>query len=177
MEDRFDRRELLLHLGDMLEALSCLGKTGRPDAPVVQLAKEDDSLHDFGYLRALAPEMTVAEFSARVASAFFLWPKELLESELNGNVLASTVQHDLFDGNPDGWKEYVVHIQKKVKWFGTGLPEMKPGTSAELPHDAAEEASPVEAPVEASVVAAASVEWDAPDEKKGWPWPQPGSTS
>ncbi|EUC20660.1 hypothetical protein PMI06_009922, partial [Burkholderia sp. BT03] len=39
-------------------------------------------------------------FSARVASAFFLWPKELLESELNRNALASTVQHDLFDGNP-----------------------------------------------------------------------------
>lgn len=38
---------------------------------------------DDDYLRALSPKMTVAEFSARVASAFFLWPKELLESELN----------------------------------------------------------------------------------------------
>jgi len=28
LDDRFDRRELLLHLGDMLEALSCLAKTG-----------------------------------------------------------------------------------------------------------------------------------------------------
>jgi hypothetical protein len=43
MDDRFDRRELLLHLGDMLEALSCLGKTGRPDALVAQLAAEDAS--------------------------------------------------------------------------------------------------------------------------------------
>jgi hypothetical protein len=39
--------------------------------------------------------MTVSEFSARVASAFFLRPKELLKSELNRNALASTVQHDL----------------------------------------------------------------------------------
>jgi hypothetical protein len=173
MDDRFDRRELLLHLGDMLEALSCLTKTGRPDAPVARLAKEHDSLQEFGYLQALTPKMTVAEFSARVASAFFLWPKELLESELNCNALASTVQHDLFDGNPDGWKEYVVHIQKKVKWFGAGLPEITRRVSDEPVHVAAEEASPVEA----SVVAAPSVEWDAPDEKKGWPWPQPGSTS
>jgi hypothetical protein len=173
MDDRFDRRELLLHLGDMLEALSCLSKTGRPDALVAQLAKEQDPLQDFGYLRAHAPKMKVAEFSARVASAFFLWPKELLETKLNRNALASTVQHDLFDGNPDGWKEYVVHIQKKVKWFGTGLSDMKPGASAEPAHDAAEEASPVEE----SAMAAPSVEWDAPDEKKGWPWPQPGSTS
>jgi hypothetical protein len=173
MDDRFDRRELLVHLGDMLEALSCLVKTGRPDAPVGQLATEQDSLQDFEFLRALSPKMTVAEFSARVASAFFLWPKELLDMELNPNALASTVQHDLFDGNPDGWKVYVAYMQKKVKWFGSGLPRMKGDASTKRTHDAAEEASPVEASVEAAPPA----EWDAPDEKKGWPWPQPGSTS
>ncbi|WP_180735221.1 hypothetical protein [Paraburkholderia sp. PGU19] len=48
MDDRFDRRELLLHVGDMLEALSCLTKTGRPDAPVARLAKKQDSLQEFG---------------------------------------------------------------------------------------------------------------------------------
>jgi hypothetical protein len=37
---------------------------------------------------------------------------ELLETELNRNALASTVQHDLFDGNPSGWKAYVAHRQK-----------------------------------------------------------------
>jgi hypothetical protein len=173
MDDRFDRRELLLHLGDILEALNCLARTSRPDARVAQLAQEGDSLQDFEFLRALAPKMTVTEFSTRVASAFFLWPKELLETELNRNALASTVQHDLFDGNPDGWKAYVAHMQKKVKWFGTGLPRMKRDSSAKPAHDAAEEASPVEA----SVGVALPAEWDAPDEKKGWPWPQPGSTS
>jgi hypothetical protein len=39
---------------------------------VVPLAKEQDLLQDSGYLRALARNMTVGEFSARVASAFFL---------------------------------------------------------------------------------------------------------
>jgi hypothetical protein len=43
MDDRFDRRELLLHLGDMLEALSCLARASWPGALVEQLAKEQDS--------------------------------------------------------------------------------------------------------------------------------------
>ena len=72
MDERFDSRELLLHLGDMLEALSCLAKTGRPDAPVARVAKEQESLQDFGYLRALAPKMTVVEFRHASPSAFFL---------------------------------------------------------------------------------------------------------
>ncbi|KAA1006166.1 hypothetical protein FVF58_26610 [Paraburkholderia panacisoli] len=46
-----------------------------------QLATQQESLQDSGYLRALAPKMTVADLSARVASAFFVWPKELLDTE------------------------------------------------------------------------------------------------
>ena len=167
MDDQFERRELLLHLGDMLEALNCLARTGQPDAPVVQLATQD-SLRDFAFLRMVAPEMTVSVFCARVASAFFLWPKELLEATLNRKALASTVQHDLFDGNPSGWRAYVAYMRKKVRWYGAGLPEIKSGASEE-PVYATAHASPVEA--------APLDEWDAPDEKKGWPWPQPGSTS
>jgi hypothetical protein len=172
MDDPFDRHELLLHLGDVLEALSCLARTGQPDAPVGQLATKE-SLQDFDFLRMVAPTMTLSQLGARIASAFFLWPKELLEAELNRNALASTVQHDLFDGNPSGWKAYVAHMQRKVAWFGTGLPEMESGSSEEPAPTAANDASPVEA----SVAAAPLAEWDTPDEKKGWPWPQPGSTS
>jgi hypothetical protein len=169
MDDRLDRRELLLHLGDMLEALSCLARTGWPDALVVQLAKEQDLLQDFEFLRAVARKMTVGEFRARVASAFFLWQKELLDTELNRNALASTVQHDLFDGNPDGWKAYVAHIQRKVKWSGTGLPEMRRDAWAAPLHDAAEGVNP------AGV--APPLEGDAPGERKGWPWPERKTTS
>jgi hypothetical protein len=131
----------------------------------VPLAKEQDLLQDFGYLRALARKMTVGEFSARVASAFFLRPKELLDTELKRNALASTVQHDLFDGNPEGWKAYVAHMQKKVKWFGTGLPERRRDAWAEPLHEPAEEVSPVRVP--------SPPERDAPGERKGWPWPEP----
>lgn len=173
MDDRFDRRELLLHLGDILDALNCLAKTSRPGALVVQLAQEEDSLQDFEFLRALAPKMTVAEFTKRVTSAFFLWPRELLEAELNRDALASTVQHNLFDGNPDGWNAYISHVQNKVKWFGTGLSNIKKGALAEPSHDATDEASPVEAPV----TAVPPVEADVRNEKRGWPWPEPRSKS
>ncbi|MGF6937061.1 hypothetical protein OKW41_006223 [Paraburkholderia sp. UCT70] len=169
MDDRFDRRELLLHLGDMLEVLGCLARTGRPEALVVQLAKEQNLSQDFRFLQALGPKMTVAEFSAGVASAFFLWPKKLLDTELNRNALASTVQHDLFDGNPDGWNSYVGHLRKKVKWFGTGLPQMITDALAEPLHDAAEEVN--------RVGVASSPERDVPGERKGWPWPEPRRTT
>ena len=55
MDDRFDRRELLLHLGDMLQALSCLARTGAPDTPVAQLASEQHLFRDFEFLRAPLP--------------------------------------------------------------------------------------------------------------------------
>ncbi|MBB5503187.1 hypothetical protein [Paraburkholderia sp. MM5384-R2] len=162
MHDRFDRRELLLHLGYMLEALSCIARTGRPEALVVQLAKKQNLSQDFRFPQTLGPTMTVAEFSAGVAGAFFLWPRELRDAELNRNALASTVQHDLFDGNPDGWKTYAAHVQKKVKWSGMGLPQMKRAALAEPLHDAAEEAGPVKA----SVTAAPSVEGHVRNKKR-----------
>ena len=169
MDDRFDRRELLLHLGDMLEALSCLARTGAPDTPVVQLAKEQDLFRDFGFLRAIAPKMTVAEFSARVASAFFLWPKKLLDTELDRKALASTVQHELFDGNVEGWNAYVAHMQKKVKWFGSGLQEMRNNVAGKRGHNVADEVTP------AGV--APSATRNSPGERKGWPWPEPKTTN
>jgi len=140
MDDQFDRRELLLHLGDMLKALSCLAKTGRPDAPVTKLAKQNESLQDFEFLHALTPNMTVGAFGARVVSAFPLVAKGTARVRAQPQCVASTVQHDLFDGNPDGWKEYVVHVRKEreVVWDrasrnDTGRPSAAPE------HDAAEE--------------------------------------
>jgi hypothetical protein len=168
MDDRFDRRELLLHLGDMLEALSCLSRAGMTDTPVVQLAAELHLFRDFGFLRTLAPEMTVADFNARVAGAFFLWPKELLDTELNRKALASTVQHELFDGNPDGWNAYVGHLQKKVAWFGEGLARKADDAADARLHDAAGTIPPV--------AAAPSDEQNAPQARRGWPWPDPKTT-
>jgi hypothetical protein len=169
IDDRFDRRELLLHLGDILEALTCLVRIKKADQSVAQLVRDEESLQDFEFLRALEPNMTVTEFCAGVGSAFFLWPKALLELELNRNALASTVQHDLFAGNPDGWDVYVTHVQKKVSWFGTGLPAMKAGKRVERAHDIEKPANPLETPAAATSTA----KRHTLRERKGWPWPEP----
>jgi hypothetical protein len=170
VDDHFDRRELLLHLGDVLEAISCVAKAGQPAAPIGELANSEDALQEFVFLKALAPTITAAQFAERAASAFFLWPKELLEEPLNHRALAATVQRDLFEGNPDGWNAYVAELQKKVTWFGTELPKMKKSKPRQA-HNAGNEPNPVEASI------APAAEWGASDEKRGWPWPQPGSTS
>ncbi|WP_235028726.1 hypothetical protein [Caballeronia choica] len=41
LDDRFERRELLLHLGDMLEAMRCVANANRPDACVAQLVNDE----------------------------------------------------------------------------------------------------------------------------------------
>jgi hypothetical protein len=173
MDDRFDRRELLLHLGDILAALNCLSGTNEPNAPVAHLVRKHASLQDFAFLTALAPEITVVDFSARAARSFFLWPTALLEAELDRDALASTVLRNLFDGNPDGWNAYISHVQKKVKWFGAGLSSSRKEALAESPRDAAKEAGSLEAP--ASAAPAGDVA--ASKEKRGWPWPEPKSKS
>ena len=71
MDDRFDRRELLLHLGDMLEALSCLASKSKPTTLVAHLMQEEDSLQRFEFLRALAPKMKVAELTQCIARRVF----------------------------------------------------------------------------------------------------------
>lgn len=173
MDDRFDRRALLLHLGDILAALNGLAGTNEPGASVAQLARKHASLQDFVFLGAVAPDMTVAEFSARAARSFFLWPRVLLEAELDRDALASTVQHGLFDGNPDGWNAYVGYVQKTVKWFGSGLSNNKKNALTEPSYDAANAADSVESPV----MAVTAVDVETRNEKRGWPWPEPRSTS
>lgn len=169
MDDRFDRRELLLHLGDILDVLRCLAKTSGSGALVTRLVQENDSLRKFEFLRALSPDMTVALFTQRVASAFSDWPKLLLEAELDRDALASTVQCRLFDGEAESWNAYVAQMQEKVKWFGSVLPGMKTGAGGEPMHEAVEAAMPVRAEP--------SPERDVPRERKGWPWPEPKTTS
>ncbi|RKF36684.1 hypothetical protein [Paraburkholderia fungorum] len=171
MDDRFDRRELLLHLGDVLNALNSLVTVDKPAAPIAHLVQHEASLQRFEFLRTLAPEMTVAEFTSRVASAFFGWPGELLEAELNREGLASTVQRELFAGNPKGWAAYAAQLQKKVTWFGVGLPTVRKGARAGSLHDGKDETAPQASPVTAVPLPDA----DARIEKKGWPWPEPRS--
>ncbi|CAH2780655.1 MAG: hypothetical protein PPHEINF_1692 [uncultured Paraburkholderia sp.] len=164
MDDRFDRRELLLHLGDMLAASSSLARAGAPETPVVQLLNQQDLPADLAFLRALDPRMTVSDF-ARVASAFSRWPQELLNIMLDHESLASTVQQALFEGNPRGWDSYVAHVQNKVTWFGTRLPKMKTSVSGKPAGDARQQAA-----------AAPSAARTGLGMRRGWPWPDPETT-
>jgi hypothetical protein len=127
MDDRFDRRELLLHLGDMLQAVHCAASVGSPDATIRELATRQESLLDFEVVQMVAPTVTVAEFAVRVGSAFYPWPAALLETKLDHNAFLSTIENDLFAGNPDGWNAYVAHLRKRVAWFGKGLPKAGSG--------------------------------------------------
>jgi hypothetical protein len=173
MDDRFDRRELLLHLGDVLDALSGLAKTNDTNAPVVHRLKGANSLQQFAFLGGLSPDMTVTEFTQRVARAFSLWPRQLLETELDRNALAAAVRDNLFDGNAAGWGAYLDYVQKKVTWFGTGLSSIEEGDPVESSRDTLKKASQVEA----SGVAAPSAKPVESARKKGWPWPEPTPAS
>jgi hypothetical protein len=82
---------------------------------------QEESLMSFLILRMVDPEMTPYEFAKRAASAFFLWPKALLEEGLNHPLLANLVQHDLFIGHQSGWDSYVSELRQHVSWFGEGL--------------------------------------------------------
>jgi len=140
---------------------------------MAHLMRENASLQDFEFLRALAPTMTLMEFTQRVARAFSPWPKELLKADLDRGALASTVQHNLFDGNPDGWNAYINYVQKKVEWFGTGLSNLEKDTLAEPSHDATN----IAGPIDPAATAAQRAEANVRNEKRGWPWPEPTSRS
>jgi hypothetical protein len=51
MDDRFDRRELLIDLGEVLRAVHCLARTSQPEKSVGRLAREVESLQDFEFIR------------------------------------------------------------------------------------------------------------------------------
>lgn len=124
--DRWQRRALLVHLGDVLESISCVTKCGEHYHTVGEAAAQEESLATFPLLRQVDSEMTPAEFVKAATSAFFLWPTQLLEPELNRKVIGHLVQHDLFSGNRAGWNAYVEELRHAVPWFGAGLDEYVP---------------------------------------------------
>ncbi len=121
MDNGIERRTLLLHLGDALETCACLMKCAPHFNTVGEAVAQEDSLMSFSILRMVDAEMTPYEFVKRAASAFFLWPKALLEEDLNRPLLANLVQHDLFIGHQSGWDSYVSELRQEVSWFGDGF--------------------------------------------------------
>jgi hypothetical protein len=83
-----------------------------------------------------------------------VWPKALLDETLNRQLLAHTIQHDLFAGNAKGWEAYVSERRQEVPWFGEDLPKV-PKEEVEAPP------SDSDAPPDAK---------DQPSRYSTWPW-------
>jgi hypothetical protein len=135
MDDGIERRALLLHLGDVLEATACVMKCANRFNTVGEAVGQEESLMSFSILRMVDPEITPYEFAKRATRAFFLWPKALLEEHVNRPLLANLVQHDMFSGHQSGWDSYSADLRKQVPWFGEGLdtvpePDSEPGPAA-----------------------------------------------
>ena len=116
--DWAERRSLLLHLGDVLEMISCILKCGGRYATLGEAQAQEESLAGFPLLQFADPQQTPLEFAQRAAGAFFLWPKLLLDSEINRAALTHTVRHDLFASDQSGWEHYAQSLRPTVPWFG-----------------------------------------------------------
>lgn len=121
MTDAYERRALLLHLGAVLEAASCVMACGDDQQTLHQLVAEHELLEAFPLITHVSVGMSARDFAQRAMSAFCSWPQELLEEELNHDLLAGTVQRNLFLGNPTGWHAYLATLQREVPWFGRGM--------------------------------------------------------
>ncbi len=118
MNDAFERRALLIHLGDVLDAMNALLERGKDRTSVQELAAENESLAARPLLMQISPRTTSREFVAQAVRAFAIWPQALLDADLDGERLATSVQRNLFANHPDGWRAYVAAMQTEVPWFG-----------------------------------------------------------
>ncbi|WP_244816220.1 hypothetical protein [Caballeronia sp. Lep1P3] len=173
-QEPYERRALLLHLGDVLETVFCLSQCADDYASIGEALRGNDALADFTLLGFVDSRMTPREFIRRASGAFFVWPKALLDASLNHPMLAGTVKHDLFEDNAAGWRAYVDERRKDVPWFGADVPDV---AQSAAPAHAAREAG-AEKPEVAEALPAPE---EAPDAGKRaargssryatWPWP------
>lgn len=128
MDENYERRALLLHLGDVLQTTSLLMEYERFDETLGELLAAQPLLADVPLLEYAYERMTVREFSAAALRAFCLWPQLLLETPLDRAALASPVCEHLFAGNPHGWAAYAASLQSEVGWFGkpAAVPDVFP---------------------------------------------------
>jgi hypothetical protein len=123
MKDGFERRALLLHLGEVMQTVACLLQRQDAQDGVHQFVETDMSLANLLLLEQVSPRMTPLEFARRASASFCTWPSALLAAQLNRKQLASSVVRYLFDGNPSGWGAYVAERRIEVPWFGEGVME------------------------------------------------------
>jgi hypothetical protein len=122
MKDAFERRALLLHLGDALHAIgSALGADAR-HGTLRELLDADPQLASLEFLAAVSQTMSPDDFATRASAAFAGWPALLLEENVDYTAMALAVRDTLFAGNASGWQAYVAAMKPQVQWFGDALP-------------------------------------------------------
>jgi hypothetical protein len=126
MKDAYERRALLLQLGNILETLDFVKEHVYTAQTVGDLLRKYAALADVPLLNNVAQTMTVGEFEYRTLRAFSRWPQLLLEESLDHYALAAPVRELLFDDNPFGWESYTECLSGEVPWFGaaTAVPAL-----------------------------------------------------
>jgi hypothetical protein len=118
MDDSYERRALLLHLGGVLQTTSLLMEHERGDETLAELIEAQPLLADVPLLEYSYQQMTVRELATAALRAFCLWPQLLLEAPLDRAALAASVREHLFRDNAQGWSSYAAALQSEVAWFG-----------------------------------------------------------
>jgi hypothetical protein len=118
MEDAFERRALLLHLGRTLQLLAHILETRQTAATVGELIALNPILEDEILLAHVSPSLSVEDFVARALQAFCCWPRELLAEELDHDAFTISIREGLFGLNLRGWHAYAAGLRDEVAWFG-----------------------------------------------------------
>ncbi|HWT38107.1 MAG TPA: hypothetical protein VN289_17590 [Paraburkholderia sp.] len=122
MKDAFERRALLLHLGDALQAIDAALAADTPRLTLKDLLNAHANLAAYAWLAAVPPDMKAADFAKRMSASFAAWPALLLDEQVDYARLALSVRGHLFADDPAGWRRYVDTIKREVEWFGDALP-------------------------------------------------------
>ena len=101
MNDAYERRALLLHLGSTLQTLSRILELERSDETIGELITKHPILADVPLLEYVLEHLAVCNFTAAALHAFCLWPQQLLDDPLDRSALATSVLDHLFASNPD----------------------------------------------------------------------------
>ncbi|WP_109482564.1 hypothetical protein [Paraburkholderia sp. C35] len=178
MKDAFERRALLLHLGDALHAISAALADHAKHHTLHHLLNAHPELAAHAWLAAMPPKMKTADFAARASASFAAWPALLLEEQVDYSALALAVHDNLFAEDRSGWPAYIGAIKPEVEWFGDALPFTGEPSPVVEPVQAKDEIEPPAARADAQGVSAqeASQRDSAEDNARlypSWPW-KPG---
>ncbi|MBP0589806.1 hypothetical protein J8I87_08765 [Paraburkholderia sp. LEh10] len=125
MKDAFERRALLLHLGDALHAIEIALAGDARRYTLQDLLNAHAGLAAHAWLAAVPPETSAEDFARRASASFAGWPAQLLEEQVDYTRLALAVRDNLFADHLAGWHAYVDAMKPEVAWFGDGLPAVE----------------------------------------------------